>query len=267
MPKAPMTNDFAFGEEEAEVYYVGPEDAMQGERDDGIIDIDVSKTETYLRPTTGTNYTTYVSADTPNEERRRMIIRVTLFAVIFVPSVVLFYPDSEKFVLLGVMAFTFATNFAITLMSANLEEKATSLELKTDTLLDELNSAASTLRNFQVSLEKIDLEQLKENVESARTDLQPLMERVSNPSLERIVSNVEKLMNYIEEVDLDKIDGMLQTYKKGYVIQPIVVVPENKDWDLLDEFPDEAEIDILDDNFYPLDVEQPLQESDDMFFP
>lgn len=265
--KAPRTNDFAFGEEEADVYYVGPEDAMQGEGDDGIIDIDVSKTETYLRPTTGTNYTTYVSADTPNEERRRMIIRVTLFAVIFVPSVVLFYPNSEKYVLLGVMAFTFATNFAITLMSANLEEKATSLELKTDTLLDELNSAASTLRNFQVSLESIDLEQLKENVESARTDLQPLMERVSNPSLERIVSNVEDLMNYIEEVDLDKIDVMLKAYKKGHVIQPIIAVPENESWDILEEFPVGVEIDILDDDFYPSDEKPPLEEDDDMFFP
>jgi len=265
--KAPMTNDFAFGEGGADVHYVSPEDAMPEERDDGIIDIDVSKTETYLRPTTGTNYTTYVSADTPNEERRRMIIRVTLFAVIFVPSVVLFYPNTEKYVLLGVMAFTFATNFAITLMSANLEEKATSLELKTDTLLDELNSAASTLRNFQVSLESIDLEQLKENVESARTDLQPLMERVSNPSLERIVSNVEQLIDYVDEVDLDKIDGMLKSYKKGYEIQPIVIVPESEDWELLDEFPVEVGIDILDDDFYPIDVKPPLEENDDMFFP
>jgi len=278
MPKAPITNDFAFGENaEKQIHYVDelgeevPVSSGWEEDFDEDIDKDMSKTETYIRANAGNSYTTYVSADTPTEERRRMIIKVTLFAVIVVPTFVLLTPGSEQYVLLGIMAFTFATNFAITLMSANLEEKATSLELKTDTLLDELNSAASTLRKFQDNLESIDLEQLKENIETARTDIEPLMERIANPSLERIVANVESLMDYIEDVDLEKIDGMLQNYKKNNDIQPLVSIRSGERWDLLDEFPEENEIDTLDDEFYPTDdaieISAALLEDDDMFFP
>lgn len=258
MPKAAITNDFVFGSEEEASHIV--------EDEDGVFDNGVSKeSSTYLRPSVGSVHTTYVSADTPTEERRRMIIRVTLFAVICVPGIVLAYPGVESYVLLSIMAFTFATNFAITLMSANLEEKATSLELKTDTLLDELNSAASTLRAFQISLEQIDLEQLKENVDSARRDLEPLMQRISNPSLERIVSNVESLIDYVEDVDLEKVDKILQNYKKGTDVPSIVQVDTDDEWELLEEYPDEI-LNPMDDNFYPIETVR-IDAEDDVFFP
>jgi len=259
MPKAAITNDFAFGLEEE-----GANSLVESEEED--FDSDVSKeSSTYLRPSVGSVHTTYVSADTPTEERRRMIIKVTLFAVIIVPSIVLLYPGMESYVLLSIMAFTFATNFAITLMSANLEEKATSLEMKTDTLLDELNSAASTLRAFQISLEQIDLEQLKENVDSARKDLQPLMQRISNPSLERIVSNVENLIDYVEDVDLEKVDKMLQNYKRGKDTPSVVQVNTDDVWELLEEYPEEV-LNTMDDDFYPIETVR-IDADDDAFFP
>ena len=276
MPKAAMTDDFAWGPEnddEKVVNYVDEDgneisDPTQWpeQQFDEDIDNDMSKSQISLRPTSRKTHTTYVSADTPNEERRRMIVRVTLLAVVVIPSTVYLLPQSESFLLLAVMAFTFATNFAITIMSSNLEEKATSLELKTDTLLDELSSAASTLRNFQSSLEQIDLEQLKENVENARSDIEPLMERISNPSLNRIVYNVEQLIDYVEDVDLDKIDNLLQHYKKGNDIQPIVKISADQQWDILDEFPEEQTIDATNDEFFPIE-EVMVSEEDDMFFP
>ena len=245
MPKAPITNDFAFGsgtEDEYELF----------ENQDSDFDSDLSSgTPTLIRPNVSSNYTTYVKADTPNQERRRLIVRATLFAVIVVPSVVFAFPGVESYVLLGIMAFTFATNFAITLMSANLEDKATSLELKTDTLLDELNSAASTLRNFQKSLETIDLDSLKENVANARTDLEPLMERLSNPSLERIVANVEQLLDYAEDMDFVKIDRLFQTYKKD---APTITITESEDWDWENDaelLPSVEVINPQDDDFFP----------------
>ena len=273
MPKASKTNDFVFSDDDW--FFVdengeeigGPvmEQLDSGEFDEEI-DTDMSKSEVSLRPTSRKAHTTYVAADTPNEERRRMIIRVTLFAVIFLPIAVFLYPSSESFFLLSIMAFTFATNFAITIMTSNLEDKATSLELKTDTLLDELSSAASTLRNFQDNLENIDLEQLKENIDTARRDLEPIMERMANPSLTRIVSNVESLMDYMEDVDLEKIDKLLQNYKKGNDIQPIVQVNSNQEWDLLEQFPEEDFIDTNDDDFFPINADG-ISEDDDMFFP
>jgi len=273
MPKAAMTDDFAFGSNaEGEIHYVDQDGAevstsLEWPEDfDEDIDKDMSKSEISLRPTTRKSHTTYISADTPNEERRRIIVRATLFAVIVFPSMVLLYPNSESYLLLAIMAFTFATNFAITIMSSNLEDKATSLELKTDTLLDELSSAASTLRNFQTSLERIDLDQLKENVETARMDLEPLMERISNPSLTRIVFNVEQLIDYVEDVDMDKIDNLLQHYKKGNDIQPIINIPTNKEWDILEEFPEVQIIDGTDDEFFPTE-ETEVFEDDDMFYP
>lgn len=270
MPKAALTSDFAFGTEEGDVYYIDEDGEQVKPFHDGEfseeIDTDMSKSEISLRPTTRKSYTTYVSADTPNEERRRMIIKVTLFAVIFFPTLVIAYPVTESYLLLGIMAFTFATNFAITIMSSNLEDKATSLELKTDTLLDELSSAASTLRNFQENLEDIDLDQLKENVESARTDLEPIMERIANPSLTRIVSKIEDLMDYIEDVDLEKLDKLLQNYKKGNDIQAIVNVDSEQEWEILEQYPVEATINTTDDEFFPVN-DGAIEEDDDMFFP
>ena len=255
MPKAPITNDFAFGSggESLKHHNEDPEWAE--------IDMDMSNADTFIRPDAGPNYTTYVKADTPNQERRRMIVRATLFSIIFVPSIVFAFPPAESYVLLGIMAFTFATNFAITLMSANLEDKATSLESKTDTLLDELNSAASTLRNFQKSLESIDLEQLKENVGNARSDLEPLMERLSNPSLTRIVATVEQLMDYAEDVDFEKLDRMFKTYKKDADNTPYVAqVVETQTWF------EEDDVDPLDDDFFPSEQEE-ISWDEDEFLP
>ena len=243
IPTAAITNDFAFGD--------GSEDFWEED-----FDIDVSNEteegDTQIRTSRGVNYTTYVKADTPNQERRQLIVKATLFAIIFVPSIVYAFPPSESYVLLGIMAFTFATNFAITLMSANLEDKATSLELKTDTLLDELNSAASTLRNFQKSLETIDLESLKENVQNARTDLEPLMERLSNPSLTRIVQSVESLIDYAEGIDFEKIDKLLGTYKRdGESLALVAPVQETDVWFEDEVQLNEEDVDPYDDDFFP----------------
>ena len=112
MPKAPITNDFAFGNGVDDDDF----DDDWGEIDTGLS----SSSDTFIRPDAGPNYTTYVKADTPNQERRRMIVKATLFSIIFVPAIVFAFPPSEGYVLLGIMAFTLATNFAITLMSANL---------------------------------------------------------------------------------------------------------------------------------------------------
>ena len=92
------------------------------------------------------------------------------------------------------------------------------------------------------------------------------MERMANPSLTRIVSNVESLMDYMEDVDLEKIDKLLQNYKKGNDIQAIVQVDSNQEWDLLEQFPEEDFIDTNDDDFFPINADG-ISEDDDMFFP
>ena len=79
IPTAAITNDFAFGD--------GSEDFWEED-----FDIDVSNEteegDTQIRTSRGVNYTTYVKADTPNQERRQLIVKATLFAIIFVPSIV-----------------------------------------------------------------------------------------------------------------------------------------------------------------------------------
>ena len=108
------------------------------------------------------------------------------------------------------------------------------------------------MKSFQKSLETIDLDSLKENVQNARTDLEPLMERLSNPSLTRIVQSIESLMDYAEDIDFDKIDKLLSSYKRSSENLALVAPVQETDVWFDDEVQlNEENVDPYDDDFFP----------------
>jgi hypothetical protein len=188
---------------------------------------------------------------------RRIMIGITVTLVIAMP--VLNYYDSNtwEYVLAAALAFTIGTNAMISIVTIKVDDKADRMEARMlqlvgfiRTLLDQLEESSSSLKKFGNQMEQVDVPTMVSSaaatitaVERARTELAPLMEKLSDVDLAQISEFSVKALESIEMIDSEKVQGM---------IAPFMREEEDRVLLTLDEDPFfEDEIESLPFNWYP----------------
>ena len=123
-----------------------------------------------------------------------------------------FYPEAFVYVLSAAMAFTIGTNLTIFIISTQIEDKADSMERKMESLIDELDKAATGLDHFQVQLNGIDIPAMTGIVEKAKEELAPSLQRLEAVSWESLSETIDKSFEFWDKIDKEKLEKVLSPF-------------------------------------------------------
>ena len=177
------------------------------------------------------------------ERQRRLLVAFTAVLVICMPIFQHFYPSINAYVLSAAMAFTIGTNLTIFIISTQIEDKADQMERKMESLLDELDRAATGLDNFQTELSGVNIPAIVETVEKARLEMEPSLERLQGVSWENISSFMDTALQFWDTVDKERLDKFIKPFLVDGETYQFVQAP-------LRTFDDEF-LPTLDDDFMP----------------
>ena len=164
-----------------------------------------------LKARLGDSYSLKESVSSVDKQRRRLI-SFTVFLIIAMPVANYFFPVAWVYVLSASMAFTIGTNLTIFIISTQIEDKADQMEKKMESLIDELDRAATGLDYFQRELSGINIPAIKEAMDNAREELQPSLHRLDGVSWESLSSAVENSFNMWEKLDKEKIEKFVRPF-------------------------------------------------------
>jgi hypothetical protein len=164
-----------------------------------------------LKARLGDSYSLKESISSTQTQRRRLI-GFTVFLIISMPVANWFYPVAWVYVLSAAMAFTIGTNLTIFIISTQIEDKADQMERKMESLIDELDRAATGLDYFQQELSGINIPAIKEALDTAREELQPSLHRLDGVSWESLSTAVENGFRMWSRLDKDKIQKFVRPF-------------------------------------------------------
>ena len=182
------------------------------------------------------------------ERQRRMLVSFTCLLVICMPIFQHFYPQINAYVLSAAMAFTIGTNLTIFIISTQIEDKADEMERKMESLLDELDRAATGLDTFQKELSGVNIPAIVETVERAREEMEPSLARLQDVSWENISSFMDNALSFWETVDKERLDKVIKPFLTDGEEYRFVSAPLRT----FDEFEEEDDfLPQLQDDFMP----------------
>jgi len=146
------------------------------------------------------------------KKQRVMLTGFTILLVVVMPVLNYFYEAAFVYVLSAAMAFTIGTNLTIFIISTQIEDKADSMERKMESLIDELDKAATGLDHFQVQLNGIDIPAMTGIVEKAKEELAPSLQRLEAVSWEVISESIEKTFLFWDKIDKEKLEKVLSPF-------------------------------------------------------
>ena len=159
-----------------------------------------------------------------------------------------FYPQINAYVLSAAMAFTIGTNLTIFIISTQIEDKADQMERKMESLLDELDRAATGLDTFQKELSGVNIPAIVETVERAREEMEPSLARLQDVSWENISSFMDNALSFWETVDKERLDKVIKPFLTDGEEYRFVSAPLRT----FDEFEEEDDfLPQLQDDFMP----------------
>lgn len=176
--------------------------------------------------------------------QRTMLIAFTVLLVATMPALHHFFPVFNSYLLSAAMAFTIGTNLTIFIISTQIEDKADQMERKMESLLDELDRAATGLDNFHGELSSVNIPAIVEGIERAREEMKPSMERLQGVSWEQLSEAMDNLFDFWQRVNKDKLNSFIEPFINSGGLVP----SSGRSFDEFDEFlPDLDD----DDEFMP----------------
>ncbi len=158
----------------------------------------------------------YIKDSTSKVKKQRlMLTSFTILLILIMPVLNYFYPEAFVYVLSAAMAFTIGTNLTIFIISTQIEDKADSMERKMESLIDELDKAATGLDHFQVQLNGIDIPAMTGIVEKAKEELAPSLQRLEAVSWESISETIDRSFEVWDKIDKDKLEKVLGPFVRG----------------------------------------------------
>jgi len=148
----------------------------------------------------------------PIHRNRQVMLWATVLIVLAVPVVNWQVPSIAPTVLAIAMGFTIATNLSITIMSMSIEDKAAGVEVRMDSLMEELERATNGLDTFHAELDNINLPRLRDNIENARDELGPSLSQFREVSWSDVADGVQVVMDFMQRVDRDKLEKIVQPF-------------------------------------------------------
>ena len=180
---------------------------------------------------------------TQTARQRTLLVAFTVVLVASMPVMHHFFPVFNSYLLSAAMAFTIGTNLTIFIISTQIEDKADQMERKMESLLDELDRAASGLDNFHSELSSVNIPAIVENIERAREEMKPSMERLQGVSWEQLSEAMDNLFTFWDRVDKDKLNSFIEPFVNDGL------VPSSGR--TFEEFDDDYLPDLEEDEFMP----------------
>lgn len=177
------------------------------------------------------------------DRQRSILIGFTVTLVLIMPLLQHFFPQMNSYVLSAAMAFTIGTNLTIFIISTQIEDKASEMERKIESLTDELDRAQTGLDNFHSELSSVNIPAIVENIERAREEMKPSMERLQGVSWEQLSEAMDNLFHFWDRVNKDKLNSFIEPF----ITSPSLVPASERTFDEYDEFLPE----LNDDEFMP----------------
>lgn len=146
------------------------------------------------------------------KKQRFMLTSFTIILILIMPILNYFYPEAFVYVLSAAMAFTIGTNLTIFIISTQIEDKADSMERKMESLIDELDKAATGLDHFQVQLNGIDIPAMTGIVEKAKEELAPSLQRLEAVSWESLSETIDKSFEIWDKIDKEKLEKFVAPF-------------------------------------------------------
>tara|TARA_B100001287_G_scaffold259806_1_gene247345 strand:+ start:29051 stop:29710 length:660 start_codon:yes stop_codon:yes gene_type:complete len=178
------------------------------------------------------------------DRQRRVLIAITMLLVITIPIMQYLMPAVNAYVLSAAMAFTIGTNLTIFIISTQIEDKADKMERKIESLLDELDRAATGLDNFHSELSSVNIPAIVSSIERAREEMRPNLERLQGVSWEQLSEAMDNLFDFWDSVNKDKLNNFISPFLNGEV--SLVPAPTRTFEDYDEYLPD-----LDDDEFMP----------------
>ena len=180
--------------------------------------------------------------------QRSLLIAFTVLLVATMPALHHFFPVFNSYLLSAAMAFTIGTNLTIFIISTQIEDKADQMERKMESLLDELDRAATGLDNFHGELSSVNIPAIVDGIERAREEMKPSMERLQGVSWEQLSEAMDNLFDFWERVDKEKLNGFIDPF----IASGGLVPSSGRTFDQFDEYlPDLEPLDNEEDEFMP----------------
>jgi len=205
------------------------------------------------------------------KKQRLMLTSFTILLILIMPVLNYFYPEAFVYVLSAAMAFTIGTNLTIFIISTQIEDKADSMERKMESLIDELDKAATGLDHFQVQLNGIDIPAMTGIVEKAKEELVPSLQRLEAVSWESLSETIDKSFEFWDKIDKEKLEKVLSPFvqENGGMKPPLFafnIKPMEDDYEQI--WRDEGDLEIKEvvDEFLP-ELPTPGMLSDDYMPP
>jgi hypothetical protein len=214
-----------------------------------------------LKARLGDSYSLRESTSSTVKQRRRLV-GFTIFLIVAMPIANWFYPIAWVYVLSAAMAFTIGTNLTIFIISTQIEDKADKMEKKMESLIDELDRAATGLDYFQRELSGINIPAIKEAMDTAREELQPALHRLDGVSWESLSTAVENGFRVWERLDKVKIEKFVRPFlDKGQVMPEFFMTQSSL---VVEDVDVDVDVDV--DEFMP-GLEPVLVSHDELFLP